>query len=236
VAQIYYDQDADMSVLEGKTVAVIGYGSQGRGQSLCLKDSGVNVIIGARPGKSFEAAKADGMEVVDTEEAARRGDVIQILAQDHLQAEIYHKQVAPYLTAGKALLFSHGFNIHFSEQIEGLIVPPADVDVLMVAPKGPGPFVRRQYEEGKGVPALLAIHQDATGNAKAIGLGLRQSDRRHARCGLRNHLPRRNRNGPVRRAGLCCAAAPANWCAPVSRHWWTPATLRKWPTSSACTS
>jgi ketol-acid reductoisomerase len=170
VAQIYYDQDADMSVLEGKTVAVIGYGSQGRGQSLCLKDSGVNVIIGARPGKSFEAAKADGMEVVDTEEAARRGDVIQILAQDHLQAEIYHKQVAPYLTAGKALLFSHGFNIHFSEQIEGLIVPPADVDVLMVAPKGPGPFVRRQYEEGKGVPALLAIHQDATGNAKAIGL------------------------------------------------------------------
>jgi ketol-acid reductoisomerase len=170
MAQIYYDQDADMTVLDGKVVAVIGYGSQGRGQSLCLRDSGVNVLIGTRPGKSRDAAIADGMQVVDTEEAAQRGDVIQILAQDHLQAEIYHNQVQPHLKAGKALLFSHGFNIHFATQIEGLIVPPTDVDVLMVAPKGPGPFVRRQYEEGKGVPALLAIHQDATGNAKAIGL------------------------------------------------------------------
>lgn len=170
MAQIYYDQDADLNVLAGKTVAVIGYGSQGRGQSLCLKDSGVNVIIGTRPGKSREAATADGMEVVDTEEAARRGDVIQILSQDHLQAEIYENQVKQYLTPGKALLFSHGFNIHYATLIDGLIVPPANIDVLMVAPKGPGPFVRRQYLEGKGVPALLAIHQDATGNAKEIGL------------------------------------------------------------------
>ncbi len=170
MAQIYYDKDADLSVLEGKTVAVIGYGSQGRGQSLCLRDSGVNVVIGTRPGKSRDAAQADGMEVVETEEAAQRGDVIQILAQDHLQAEIYEKQVKPHLQAGKALLFSHGFNIHYADKIEGLIVPPADVDVLMVAPKGPGPFVRRQFEEGRGVPALLAIHQDATGNARAIGL------------------------------------------------------------------
>jgi ketol-acid reductoisomerase len=165
MAQIYYDADADLKALEGKTVAVIGYGSQGRGQSLCLRDSGLHVVIGARPGKSFDLAKADGMEVVDTEEAAQRGDVIQILAQDHLQAEIYEKQVKQYLTPGKALLFSHGFNIHY-----GLITPPADIDVLMVAPKGPGPFVRRQYEEGKGVPALLAIHQDATGNARQVGL------------------------------------------------------------------
>jgi ketol-acid reductoisomerase len=163
--QIYYDADADLKVLEGKTVAVIGYGSQGRGQSLCLRDSGINVIIGARPGKSFDAAKADGFEVVETEEAARRGDVIQILAQDHLQAEIYDKQVKPHLTAGKAVLFSHGFNIHY-----GFITPQADIDILMVAPKGPGPFVRRQYEEGKGVPALIAIHQDATGHAREIGL------------------------------------------------------------------
>jgi ketol-acid reductoisomerase len=165
VAQIYYDQDADLKVLEDKTVAVIGYGSQGRGQSLCLRDSGVNVIIGTRPGKSRETARQDGMEVVDTEEAAQRGDVIQILSQDHLQAEIYEKQVRPHLKAGKALLFSHGFNIHY-----GFIQPPADVDVLMVAPKGPGPFVRRQFEEGRGVPALLAIYQDASGNARAIGL------------------------------------------------------------------
>jgi len=165
MAQIYYDADADLGVLEGKTVAVIGYGSQGRGQSLCLRDSGVRVVIGAREGKSFDLAKQDGMEVVSTEEAAERGDVIQILAQDHLQAEIYDKQVKQFLSPGKALLFSHGFNIHY-----GYIVPDADIDVLMVAPKGPGPFVRRQFEEGKGVPALIAIHQDATGHAREIGL------------------------------------------------------------------
>ncbi|PQV64485.1 ketol-acid reductoisomerase [Abditibacterium utsteinense] len=165
MANIYYDSDADLSVLEGKTVAVIGYGSQGRGQSLCLRDSGINVLIGARPGKSFDRAKEDGFEVVSAGEAASRADVIQILAQDHLQAEIYEKEVLPHLTAGKAVLFSHGFNIHY-----GFIKPQADIDILMVAPKGPGPFVRRQYEEGKGVPALIAIHQDATGNARKIGL------------------------------------------------------------------
>ncbi len=162
---IYYDSDADLGVLEGKTVAVIGYGSQGRGQSLCLRDSGINVIIGARPGKSFDLAQSEGMEVVSTEEAAQRADVIQILAQDHLQAEIYEKQVKQFLTRGKAMLFSHGFNIHY-----GFIKPDSDIDVLMVAPKGPGPFVRRQFEEGKGVPALIALHQDATGNARQIGL------------------------------------------------------------------
>ena len=165
MAQIYYDADADLKVLEGKTIAVIGYGSQGRGQSLCLRDSGLDVIIGARPGKSFDRAQEDGFEVVSADEAAARGDVIQILAQDHLQAEIYDNQVKPNLSAGNALLFSHGFNIHY-----GFIEPSDDIDVLMVAPKGPGPFVRRQYEEGRGVPALLAISQDATGNARQIGL------------------------------------------------------------------
>ena len=165
MAQIYYDADADLKVLEGKTIAVIGYGSQGRGQSLCLRDSGLDVIIGARPGKSFDRAQEDGFEVVSASEAAERADVIQILAQDHLQAEIYEKEVLPHLTAGKAVLFSHGFNIHY-----GFIKPQDDIDILMVAPKGPGPFVRRQYEEGKGVPALIAIEQDATGNARKIGL------------------------------------------------------------------
>ena len=165
MGQVYYDQDADLKVLDGKTVAVIGYGSQGRGQSLCLKDSGVNVIIGVRPGKSQDAAKADGHEVADVADAAKRADVIMLLVPDHLQLEIYDESIKPHLTAGKALMFSHGFNVHY-----GFIVPPTDVDVLMVAPKGPGPFVRRQYEEGKGVPALIAIHQDSTGNAKAIGL------------------------------------------------------------------
>lgn len=165
MAQIYYDADADIKVLDGKTVAVIGYGSQGRGQSLCLKDSGINVVIGVRPGKSADAARADGHRVADVEEAAKQGDVIMILIPDHLQGEVYEQSIKQHLTAGKALVFSHGFNI-----IYDLIKPSADVDVLMVAPKGPGPFVRRQYEEGKGVPSLIAIHQDATGNARAIGL------------------------------------------------------------------
>ncbi len=154
-----------MAALDGKTVAVIGYGSQGRGQSLCLRDSGVNVIIGTRPGKSRDAAAAEGMQVTDTADAAQRGDVIQILTPDHVQADIYEQYVKPHLKSGKALLFSHGFNIHY-----GFIKPPPEVDVLMVAPKGPGPFVRRQFEEGKGVPALLAIHQDPSGEARALGL------------------------------------------------------------------
>ena len=165
MGQVYYDQDADIKVLDGKTVAVIGYGSQGRGQSLCLKESGINVVIGARPGKSADAAKADGHRVADVEAAAEEADVIMLLIPDHLQKEVFEANIQPHLKQGNALMFSHGFNIHY-----GLIEVPEGVDVLMVAPKGPGPFVRRQYEEGKGVPALIAIHQDATGNAKAIGL------------------------------------------------------------------
>jgi len=165
MAQIYYDADADLSVLDGKTVAVIGYGSQGRGQSLCLKDSGINVVIGVRPGKSQDAARADGHRVADVEEAAAQADAIMLLIPDHLQKEVYEANIVQHLSAGKALMFSHGFNIHY-----GLITPPENVDVLMVAPKGPGPFVRRQFEEGKGVPSLIAIHQDATGNARKIGL------------------------------------------------------------------
>jgi ketol-acid reductoisomerase len=165
VAQIYYDQDADLKVLDGKTLAVIGYGSQGRGQSLCLKESGINVVIGARPGKSTDAAKADGHTVMDVEEAAKAADVIMLLIPDHLQKEVYEASIAPNLQPGNALMFSHGFNIHYN-----MITPPENVDVLMVAPKGPGPFVRRMYEDGKGVPALIAIHQDSTGNARGIGL------------------------------------------------------------------
>jgi ketol-acid reductoisomerase len=165
MAQIYYDADADLSVLDGKTVAIIGYGSQGRGQSLCLRDSGINVVIGVRPGKSQDAAKADGHRVMDVEEAAQASDVIMLLIPDHLQKQVYENNIQQHMKPGKALMFSHGFNIHYD-----LIKPSADIDVFLVAPKGPGPFVRRQFEEGKGVPALIAIHQDATGNARAIGL------------------------------------------------------------------
>jgi len=166
MAKIYYDNDADLKFIKGKTVGVIGYGIQGRGQALNLRDSGVRVIVSQRPGgPNYDMAKYDGFEPVDAGEAARKSDIVIILAQDPLQAEIYRSAVQPYMTKGKALAFSHGFNIHFKQ-----IVPPKFVDVFMVAPKGPGSLVRRLYEEGKGVPCLVAVFQDATGNAKKVAL------------------------------------------------------------------
>ncbi len=161
----YYEADADLGVLKGKKIAVIGYGSQGRGQSLNLRDSGLDVVVGLRKGKSWDAATKDGMKVLPVAEAVKRSDIVQILLPDEHQGAIYRAEILPNLTDKKCLMFSHGFNIHF-----GQIVPPKTVDVIMVAPKGPGAMVRRQYEEGKGVPALIAVHQDATGNAHKIAL------------------------------------------------------------------
>jgi ketol-acid reductoisomerase len=165
MVQKYYESDADLGVLKGKKIAVIGYGSQGRGQSLNLKDSGLDVVIGLRPGKSWDAASKDGMKVMPVADAVKKADVVQILLPDEHQAAVYRTEIMPHLSDKKCLMFSHGFNIHF-----GQIVPPATIDVIMVAPKGPGAMVRRQYEEGKGVPALIAIHQDYTGNAHKIAL------------------------------------------------------------------
>lgn len=166
MAKVYYDQDADLNLLKGKTIAIIGYGIQGRGQSLCLRDSGCSVIVSELEGTpTFEQAKKDGFNPVSAIEAAKQADIIQILTQDHVQAKVYKESIKPHLKKGKALCFSHGFNIRFKQ-----IKPPKDVDVFMVAPKGPGALVRRMYEEGKGVPCLLAVFQDATGNAKKIGL------------------------------------------------------------------
>ena len=161
----YYEADADLGVLKGKKIAVIGYGSQGRGQSLNLRDSGLDVVIGLRPGKSWDAAAKDGMKVMKVADAVKAADIIQILLPDEHQGAVYKSDIQPHLTGNKCLMFSHGFNIHF-----GQIVPPANADVIMVAPKGPGFMVRRQYEEGKGVPALIAIHQDASGNAHKVAL------------------------------------------------------------------
>jgi ketol-acid reductoisomerase len=161
----YYEQDAELSVLKGKTIAVIGYGSQGHAQAQNLRDSGLQVVIGLREGKSFETAKNDGFEVLPVAEAVSRADVVQILMPDETQASVYKNEIEPNLKNGAALMFSHGFNVHF-----GQIVAPKDADVLLVAPKSPGHMVRRTYVEGFGVPGLIAIEQDATGNAQAIGL------------------------------------------------------------------
>ncbi|MCD5406056.1 MAG: ketol-acid reductoisomerase [Desulfotomaculum sp.] len=166
MAKIFYDQDADLNVLKDKTIAVLGYGSQGHAQALNLKDSGLNVIIGLKKGsKSWKKAEDAGFEVLTVSEASAKADIIQVLLPDEIQRNVYEQEIKEHLTSGKALMFSHGFNIHFNQ-----IVPPEDVDVFMVAPKGPGHLVRRMYEEGKGVPALLAVHQDATGRAKELGL------------------------------------------------------------------
>lgn len=166
MAKVYYDQDADLTLLEGKTIAVLGYGSQGHAQAQNLRDSGLKVIIGLYEGsRSREKARADGFEVLSPAEAAARADIVQMLVPDEVQPRLYKEAVAPHMTAGKALMFSHGFNIHY-----GQIVPPPEVDVFMVAPKGPGHIVRRMYVEGKGVPCLVAVHQDASGQAKELAL------------------------------------------------------------------
>jgi ketol-acid reductoisomerase len=162
---MYYEQDADSNVLKGKTVAVIGYGSQGHAQAQNLRDSGIKVIIGLRPGKSFTQAQNDGFDVYPVAEAAKLADLVQILLPDETQAKVYKDEIEPNLKKNATLVFSHGFNIHF-----GQITPAADVDVIMIAPKSPGHLVRRTYVEGFGVPGLIAVHQDATGKAHAIGL------------------------------------------------------------------
>ena len=162
VARMYYDADANLDLFKGKTVAIIGYGSQGHAHALNLKDSGVNVVIGLYAGsKSASKAEAEGLTVKTVAEASKAADFIMILLPDEVQRTIYENEIKPHLTAGKVLAFAHGFNIHF-----GQVVPPADVDVVMVAPKGPGHLVRRTYQQGQGVPALFAVYQDATGQAR----------------------------------------------------------------------
>lgn len=166
MAKIYYDKDCNINDIKDKTIAVVGYGIQGRGQALNLRDSGLKVIIAQRPGgPNYDKAIQDGFKPMSVEEAAQQADVIIILTQDHLQAQLYRESIEPHLTAHKALAFSHGFNIHFK-----FIVPPKNVDVFMIAPKGPGALVRRQYEEGRGVPCLVAVHQNASGKALKIAL------------------------------------------------------------------
>jgi len=166
MVKIYYDKDADLKVLEDKKIAVLGYGNQGHAQAQNLKDSGLDVIVADLKGsKAWEQAEKDGFRVFTAAEASKQADIIQILLPDEIQPMVYKNEIVQGIESGNALVFSHGFNIHYHQ-----IVPPSDVDVFMVAPKGPGSIVRRMYTQGVGVPALLAIYQDATGNAKELGL------------------------------------------------------------------
>jgi ketol-acid reductoisomerase len=166
MAKMYYDSDCSLGLLKGKTVAVIGYGSQGHAHAQNLKDSGINVVVGLAPGSARrKQVEEDGLKVMDTAEAAKAGDLIMILTPDQVQAEIYYRDIEPNLKEGDILAFAHGFNIHFNQ-----IRPPEYVDVIMIAPKGPGHTVRSQYLEGRGVPALIAVHQDASGKAKDYAL------------------------------------------------------------------
>ncbi|MEH2463251.1 ketol-acid reductoisomerase [Nostoc sp.] len=162
MARMYYDEDANLDLLAGKTIAIIGYGSQGHAHALNLKDSGLNVIVGLYPGsKSVAKAEAAGLTVKNVADAANAADFIMILLPDEVQKTIYKNEIEPNLEEGNVLAFAHGFNIHF-----GQVVPPANVDVVMIAPKGPGHIVRRTYEQGEGVPALFAVYQDASGQAR----------------------------------------------------------------------
>lgn len=165
MAKVYYNNEINEQELKGKKIAVLGYGSQGHAHASNLKESGFDVIVGIRPGKSFDQAVEDGHEVYSVREASAQADIIMILLPDERQTAVYENEVKPELTEGKSLVFAHGFNVHFSQ-----IVPPSNVDVFLVAPKGPGHLVRRTYQEGAGVPALFAIYQDASGNARETAL------------------------------------------------------------------
>jgi len=159
--KVYYENDADLSILKDKTIAVIGYGSQGHAHAQNLRDSGLNVVIGQRPGgANYNLAKEHGFEPVPAAEAAKQADLIQVLVQDQYQPGVFYNEVLPHLDSGKTMVFSHGFNVHYNQ-----IVPPKDVDVVMIAPKGPGHLVRREYARGGSVPALAAVYQDHTGQA-----------------------------------------------------------------------
>jgi ketol-acid reductoisomerase len=163
---MFYDDDADLTLLDGKTAAIIGYGSQGHAHALNLKDSGVDVVVGLRPdSRSVESARNAGLEVTEIADAASRGDIVMVLLPDEKHGELYREHIADGVAPGNLLLFGHGFSIHYGE-----VEPTPEVDVALVAPKGPGHLVRRQYTEGSGVPGLIAVHQDATGNARDLAL------------------------------------------------------------------
>ncbi len=226
-----YDKDADLALLDGRTVAILGYGSQGHAHALNLKDSGVDVVVGLREdSSSVDKAKADGVRVLPIADAASEGDVVMILLPDEKQADVYESEIRDGVAPGNLLMFAHGFTIHF-----GQIDPGPEVDVGMVAPKGPGHLVRRQFVEGNGVPGLMAIDRDPTGSARdlvlayARGIGC-------TRAGVIETTSRTRPRPTCSASRPCSAAASPSSCARATRHSSTPGTTRGWRTSSACTS
>ena len=206
-AEMFYDSDADLSLIQGRNVAVLGFGSQGHAHALSLRDSGVDVRVGLPEGsKSRAKAEAQGLRVLTPYEACEEADLIMVLTPDPAQRKVYAEAIEPNLVPGDALFFSHGFNIRY-----GYIKPPEGVDVALVAPKGPGHLVRREYAEGRGVPVLVAVEQDATRQGLGSGALVRQGDRRAAGRRDQDHLHRGDRDRPVRRAGRALRRAPARW-------------------------
>ena len=196
-ATIYYDKDADLSLLKDKTISILGYGSQGHGHAQNLRDNGLNVIVSDLPGSAnYEQAVADGFEPVSAAEATKKGDIIAMLLPDEIQAEVFKSEVRDNLSEGNIVLCSHGFNVHF-----GQFDVPKGVDTLLIAPKGPGHLVRAEFVKGGGVPCLIALGEGAGDDIRKIGLAYAKGNRRHPGRRHRNHLCRRDRNGPLRRAG-----------------------------------
>ena len=202
--RVYYDRDADVNLIKGKKVAIIGYGSQGHAHANNLKDSGVHELaVGLRPGSAGVAkAEAAGLKVMDPADAAKWADVVMVLTPDEGQGDLYREKLGPNMKPGAALAFAHGLNIHFN-----LIDPRPDIDVFMIAPKGPGHTVRSEYQRGGGVPCLVAVAQNPSGNALEIALSYASRDRRRPRRHHRDDVQGRMRDRSVRRAGRCCAAA-----------------------------
>ena len=228
-AQMYYDDDADLNIIQGRTVAVIGYGSQGHAHALSLRDSGVDVRVGLpESSKSRAKAEEDGLRVVTPAEAAQEADLIMILVPDHIHRDLYANEIAPHLNEGDALFFGHGFSIRY-----GLITPPEGVDVAMVAPKGPGHLVRRQFEAGRGVPVLVAVEKDASGSAWDLALSYAKAIG-GTRAGALKTTFKEDRDRPVRRAGRACGGVSELIKAGFAT-WSRRATSLRWPTSSACT-
>ena len=222
--QVYYDKDADLSLIKGKKVAIIGYGSQGHAHALNLHDSGVDVVVGVREGgASWKKTEAAGLKVASIEDATKGADVVMILLPDEHIAEVYKKQIEPNLKEGAALAFAHGFNVHY-----GQVKPRADLDVWMVAPKAPGHTVRRTYTEGSGVPQLIAVYADKSGKARDVAMSYAAANGAGKAGIIQTTFKERN--------SAFFAAVWPNLSRLVSKHWLKPVTLLKWLTSNAAMS